>query len=47
MLWPSVTQVCPQRVTDMPWPKTGETHYRVQLRLPDKGRSIKKLIGEG
>ena len=28
----------------MTWPKTGVTHYHVQLGLPDKGRAIKGLV---
>ena len=30
----------------MPWPppKKGVTHYRAQLGLPDKGRTIKGLV---
>ncbi len=28
----------------MPWPQTGATQYHVQLRLPDKGSSLKGLV---
>ena len=28
----------------MPWPKTGATYYRAQLRLLDKDRAFKKLV---
>ncbi len=28
----------------MPWPKTDATHYRAQLKLPDKGSVIKRLV---
>ena len=27
------------RLWEMPWPKTGATHYYAQLGLPDKGRA--------
>ena len=26
----------------MPWPKTGATQYHAQIRLPNKGRTIKE-----
>ncbi len=26
-------------VEEIPWLKTGATHYHAQLRLPDKGRA--------
>ncbi len=29
---------------EMPWPKTGATHYHSQLGPIDKGRVIKELV---
>ena len=33
-----------RKISGMPWPKTGATHYHTQLGLSDKGRVIKKLV---
>ncbi len=32
------------RVGEMPWPKTGATHYHAHLGLLDRGRGIKVLL---
>ncbi len=32
------------RMSRMPWPKTGATQYHAQLGLPDKGRAIKEFV---
>ncbi len=28
----------------MPWPQTGATQYHTQLKLPDKGLTIKGMV---
>ena len=46
MFQPLPCQMCDINLIlgDMPWPKTGATHYHAQLGLQDKGCAIKKLI---
>ena len=31
-----------RKISGMPWPETGATHYHTQLRLSDIGRAIKE-----
>ncbi len=39
-----VQMICQIRDLNIPKPKTGATHYRAQLGLPDKGCAIKDLV---